>query len=59
MVFAKSALESIALPFTLRVINACTFWQCKRLTKVQLSEGIEKIGICAFFDSGVREIVFP
>lgn len=59
MVFAKSALESINLPSTLKTINGCTFWQCKNLKKVQFSEGLEKIGTCAFFDSGIREIALP
>ena len=43
--FASSALESIRLPSTLRVLEDTMFVECKSLRIVEFSEGLETIGI--------------
>ena len=47
-VFAGSSIESIAIPSTLKVIEACTFFNCGCLNTVKFSEGLEKICASAF-----------
>lgn len=58
-VFAKSALETIKLPSTLKVVEKDTFRQCASLRTVEFSEGIEKIGITAFCESGLENVKLP
>lgn len=54
-----TALESIKLPPTLKMIEKDTFRQCASLRMVEFSEGIEKIGITAFCESGLEKIELP
>ena len=43
----------------LKIIERDAFYQCKNLKCVKLSEGLEKIGLQAFFGSGVENVEFP
>ena len=58
-VFARSWLESIRIPSTLRAVEAGTFFHCVNLRRVELPEGLERIGAAAFQGSGVEEVVLP
>ena len=59
LVFAKSGIEHIKIPSTLKIIDAYTFFGCKKLKKVEFSEGLEKIGVCVFAESGIENAVLP
>ena len=43
----------------MREILPKTFYECRNLRRVELSEGLEKIGVAAFVDSGVEAVVLP
>lgn len=58
-VFAGSAIESIGLPFTLRRIEARTFFDCRRLGRIEIPDGVEYIGEKCFCASGVAEVTLP
>lgn len=58
-VFTASALESVRLPSTLKVIREGTFRECKNLRSVEFADGLEKIETGAFKESGIESIVFP
>lgn len=57
--FAESAIKGVRVPSTLREIDAYTFFGCKDLEVVELSEGLEVIEAGAFAESGIRSIVLP
>lgn len=57
--FAKSGLESVTLPSTLRTLLKNTFWACERLSKVEFAEGLEMIGRGAFEESGLVDVNLP
>ena len=57
--FAESALESIVLPSTLRVLECATFAECKNLRTVEFSEGLEVIGGAAFLTTGIENVTLP
>lgn len=57
--FCQSGIKSIRIPSTLKVIEVATFSSCWALKSVEFSEGLEKIGIAAFRESGVENIVLP
>ena len=59
--FAKSAIESIELPSTLRRIEAGTFATCERLKHVAFASGskVESVGFRSFFCSGIEDIIIP
>lgn len=57
--FASSALESVKLPSTLKVLEDTTFAECKNLRAVEFSEGLETIGVQAFRGCGVASITTP
>lgn len=57
--FTESAIESIKIPSTLRVLEINTFQNCRNLREVQLSEGLETVGAQCFYGSGVESIVLP
>ena len=59
IVFARSGIERIKISSTLKVIQAYTFLKCKNLKTVEFSEGLEKIGVAVFRESGVENIVLP
>lgn len=58
-VFLESALESVTIPSTLKVIETNTFAKCWDLRKVTVSEGVEKICRKAFRESGLEEVELP
>ena len=41
------------------MIDAGTFYRCKSLTRVELLDGLEKIGTGSFYESGVESVIFP
>ena len=59
MAFAKSGIESIRIPSTLRVIGTYTFLECASLKSIEISEGLEKIAAAAFGMCGLESIVLP
>ena len=58
-VFAESGIRGIRIPSTLRKIEVQTFYGCKDLEIVELSEGLEVIGAGAFAESGIESVVLP
>lgn len=58
-VFAGSALESVRIPSTLRVVERDTFEHCRSLQSVTLSEGVENIKSGAFYETGLQEVHTP
>ena len=58
-VFAKSAIESIKFPSTLRVIGVSCFAQCTRLRRVEFSEGLERIDEDAFQETAIESVLLP
>ena len=58
--FSNSKLKSIQIPSGVKVIEQRTFWKCKELTDVSLSEGLEEIESFAFAEcSKLQRIVIP
>lgn len=57
--FAKSGLESIRLPFSLRVVEDSCFWSCRDLKSVEFSEGLEQIESDAFANTGLESVNLP
>lgn len=57
--FSESRIENVRLPSTLRVIEACAFYGCKKLKSIQLPEGLVKIEKKCFFGSGLESVSFP
>lgn len=58
-VFSGSAIESVRVPSTLKVIERDTFSKCESLRNVEFTEGLEKIEACAFSESGIESIATP
>ena len=58
-VFYGSALESVELPPTLRVIGNYAFGECQSLREVRLPDGIERIDERCFSGSGLETISIP
>ena len=52
--FYGIALTSISLPPLLRIIEKSAFRECKHLKTVEFPDGLEKIGLFAFEESGVE-----
>jgi hypothetical protein len=53
-------IETVVLPDTLRIIDNMTFWSCKSLKEVTISEGLTTIGRCAFGGcDALEKVVFP
>ena len=57
--FYGSALETITLPSTLKILGFRVFENCYALKKVQLPEGLKYICDRCFFGSGITELVIP
>ena len=57
--FSRCALENIKLPSTLKVLENSAFIDCANLKTAELSEGLEVIGACAFFRSGIESVTIP
>ena len=58
-VFAKTRLERINFPSTLREIPQNTFWGCESLRDIQFAEGLEKIGVSAFQEITIEQLALP
>ena len=58
-VFANSGIESIRLPSSLVRVGAGTFYQCKDLRSVSITNGTEYIGKECFKESGIKRIALP
>ena len=58
-VFEESALENVRLPSTLRRIEYAAFQGCGGLKGVQLPDGLEYVGIVAFYGSGLQQVTLP
>lgn len=58
-VFCETAIEFIALPSTLKRIEAKTFANCKNLKCVEIPNGVEYLGKECFSGSGTKEITLP
>ena len=58
-VFAKSTVENVSLPSTLKRIEHTAFYGCKNLRELKLPERLEYIGIGCFYESGLESIEFP
>ena len=52
-------MESIELPSTLKIIEVSTFSGCKNLKSVEFSEGLERIELGAFRESGLERVTLP
>ena len=55
----ESGLTSVKLSPLLKTIEEDTFYQCKDLKTVEFPEGLEKIGLEAFMESGIEHAEFP
>ena len=53
-VFQESAVESVTLPSTLKRIEYGAFQDCKNLKHITLPNGLEKIGMRCFYESGIE-----
>ena len=58
-VFAWSAILDIRIPSTLKRIEERTFYHCRRIRRVDISNGVEYIGKDCFADSCLEEITLP
>lgn len=58
-VFEYSGLARVRLPNTLRTIDKQVFQFCSELRRIELPEGLQKIGEKAFFGSGLTRLDVP
>lgn len=58
-VFAKSVLEHVELPSTLKRIENGAFHCCENLTDIELPEGLQYIGRLCFFGDALERVVIP
>ena len=58
-VFAKTRLEKINFPSTLKEIPQNTCWGCENLSDVQFADGLEKIGVSAFQEIAIEQLALP
>lgn len=56
--FAGCKMEVIALPKKLEVIGNSAFFYCQSIKEIVIPSSVRTIGRKAFFESGVRSIVF-
>ena len=59
MAFARTTIEEITIPGTIKVIEEDAFWGCHNLKTVVIEEGVQEIGDCAFYTSTVERITVP
>ena len=52
-VFQGSTIEEVTLPSTLKVIEYDAFRNCKNLKYITLPDGLGKIGMRCFYESGI------
>ena len=53
------ALEWVKIPDTMKIIGPEAFSYCESLRRIDLTEGIEEIGVDAFRGSGLEEVKLP
>lgn len=58
-VFEKSAVRSVTLPETLKVIGDLAFKNCKNLNTVTLPTFLERLGSECFQESGLVSVTIP
>ena len=58
-IFYDSHVQSVTIGSGISAIPYNTFWGCKELTHVELSEGVTQIGHSAFRNSGITSITLP
>ena len=52
-------LETAVLPQSLKTIGECAFFGCQKLTTVNLPSNLKEIEHEAFYNTGIKNIVFP
>lgn len=52
-------VREVRIPSSVRRIGRRAFAYCRSLERVALSEGLERIGPCAFMGTGLRSVVLP
>lgn len=58
--FSGNMIKSIQIPPTVKTIQQRTFWKCKELNNLSLSEGLEEIESFAFAEcSKLQRVVIP
>ena len=55
----NTEITEVVCPKSLREIGDYAFKGCANLQKIYLNEGLESIGMDAFIDTGLKEIVLP
>ena len=58
-IFWGSAIETIKLPSTMKIIGIDTFYKCENLKRIEVPNGVECIGRECFRSSGIEEITLP
>lgn len=53
------SLTTVVLPSTLKAISRTTFANCRKLTSINLPEGLELIGEKAFKETGLTSVTLP
>lgn len=54
-----TSLQTVNIPETVTVIAGRAFYECASLCSVSLPSGLQRIGILAFYGTGLTEIVIP
>ena len=55
-----SLVETVVLPATIELIDNMAFWKCTSLKRVEIQEGLTRIGRCSFGGCiALKDIVFP
>ena len=59
-VFADNlTIKSVNIPTSVKKINNVVFANCTNLTKITFNEGLEDLGVWAFSNTGITEMVLP
>lgn len=59
-VYNCTSLKKLTLPSTgIKTLGSYCFAQCDSLEKVDLPDGLETVGIAAFYYSGIKELTVP
>ena len=60
MAFSEcTSLEYAGLPSTLQYMEGFVFHDCSSLREVVIAEGVEEIGLCAFYGTAITELYIP
>ncbi|MDD6620271.1 MAG: leucine-rich repeat domain-containing protein [Eubacteriales bacterium] len=52
-------IKSVVIPASVKLIGICVFGNCTKLESVVFNEGLEKIDVDAFFNTGIESINLP